>query len=237
MRRIYAAFVAAAAAVTLLVVIGTAESGSQESDSVVLIVEHVNVGSTCNAPNADIGGYSLTGFNIPASITYKFNTRTFPAYISQPDFYAAVDAGFAAWDSETSRALFFNGGTVTKGKIGGKDGTSLIGFGKTSGTVVATVYTWYNTKKKILLESDVMLSNALQWSTNPGATGDCGGETGKYDVQNTITHEVGHMVGLRDLTATSQNAQTMYSGAASRELFKRTLSSGDLAGLHYLYGP
>src|SRR5262249_27993842 len=53
------------------------------------------------------------------------------------------------------------------------------------------------------------------------------------DIQNTLTHEVGHAVGMAhnpdDITS------VMFPGAAKDETCKRELDTDDLAGLQYLY--
>ena len=54
-----------------------------------------------------------------------------------------------------------------------------------------------------------------------------------YDVQNTVTHELGHVLGMdhsKDHTA------TMYYSANPGDINKRTLAQDDTNGLCYLYG-
>jgi hypothetical protein len=61
------------------------------------------------------------------------------------------------------------------------------------------------------------------------------GEAGKMDFENIATHELGHSVGLDDLYDSKCSEQTMYGYAANGEIKKRTLESGDIAGVQKLY--
>ncbi len=61
------------------------------------------------------------------------------------------------------------------------------------------------------------------------------GEAGKMDFENIATHELGHSVGLDDLYTTGCSEQTMYGYASEGETKKRTLESGDIAGIQKLY--
>lgn len=191
--------------------------------------------ASCTSPEPDNGAYSLTGIRLPGQMVYHTNRQSFPSYLTAADVQAAIDSSFAEWDSETAAALFANGGT-TSATVGAKDGVNTVGFGPTGSSVaVATVR--YNQKTKVVTEFDIALNPSYAWATNVGATGDCGGVAGAYDVRNIVTHESGHPLGFADLTADADNFQTMFGYSTPQELFKRDLASGDLTGLSALYGP
>lgn len=78
-----------------------------------------------------------------------------------------------------------------------------------------------------LVEWDQVYNNYYQWSDN--------GEAGKMDFENIATHELGHSVGLGDLYDSNCNTQTMYGYADYGETNKRSLESGDIAGIKALY--
>jgi len=61
------------------------------------------------------------------------------------------------------------------------------------------------------------------------------GEAGKMDFESIATHELGHSVGLGDLYTSECLEQTMYGYASEGETTKRTLESGDIAGVRKLY--
>ena len=86
-----------------------------------------------------------------------------------------------------------------------------------------------------LVEWDMIFDDAdFDWSENCTAEEeDC---TLKMDFPNIATHELGHAVGLGDLYNSKCNEQTMYGYASYGETKKRTLESGDIAGLNILYG-
>jgi len=62
------------------------------------------------------------------------------------------------------------------------------------------------------------------------------GVEGKMDLENIATHELGHAVGLGDLYDTGCAEATMYGYSGYAETDKRTLETGDIAGLQELYG-
>ena len=55
------------------------------------------------------------------------------------------------------------------------------------------------------------------------------------DVQNIMTHEAGHWLVLDDLYATYNSEKTMYGYSDQLELKKRSLESGDKAGIQKIY--
>lgn len=54
-----------------------------------------------------------------------------------------------------------------------------------------------------------------------------------FDLQNTLTHEVGHAVGLGH---SEEETATMYASADADEVSKRTLARDDIEGVQALYG-
>ena len=78
-----------------------------------------------------------------------------------------------------------------------------------------------------LVEWDMIFDDAdFDWGT---------GELNKMDFENIATHELGHAVGLGDLYNSECSEQTMYGYSTEGETKKRTLESGDIAGLNLLY--
>lgn len=55
-----------------------------------------------------------------------------------------------------------------------------------------------------------------------------------YDLQNVLTHEVGHFWGLPE--DFEDRSSTMYSCTSACEVHKRRLAAGDVQALHALYG-
>lgn len=147
----------------------------------------------------------------------------------------AVDAALAEWDSHTSTDLFadavvnydasFDYDTI--------DGLNEIVFGDYSeANVIAICYTWGyfggKPSSRMIVEFDIMLDTDFEW-------GD--GEAYSYlmDVQNIVTHELGHGIGLADIY--DCDLETMYGYSEEGDIVKRDLFDGDIAGLQTLYGP
>lgn len=76
-----------------------------------------------------------------------------------------------------------------------------------------------------LIDADVDV-NAVDhaWTVQDGP--------GAADVENTLTHELGHLLGLAHV---SDPEATMYGSSETGETLKRTLAEDDIAGLCYVY--
>jgi len=79
---------------------------------------------------------------------------------------------------------------------------------------------------------NVKLPWAQTYVSNPDAV--CG-NLYAYDVQNILTHEVGHWVGLDDLYNSVDQDLTMYGYGGKGELKKDTLARGDTLGMDAIY--
>ena len=62
------------------------------------------------------------------------------------------------------------------------------------------------------------------------------GEVGKMDVQNIMTHELGHFCGLKDLYNDADYWLTMYGYSDYGLTYARALGLGDINGLKAVYG-
>jgi len=102
---------------------------------------------------------------------------------------------------------------------------------------IAVCWVWRYVNTKEIIEADIALGTEYPWLQNAvSGNPDLGqGEAGYMDVQNITTHEFGHFVGLGDIRQDSQ--QTMYAYGDYAEVKKRSLESGDIAGVQKLYGP
>ena len=108
------------------------------------------------------------------------------------------------------------------------DGANTLVWGDypTEGVIAVTIL-WYNVKTKEILEFDIVFDTDYVWSLD--------GEPGKMDLQNIATHELGHGLGLDDLTQSKASEETMYAYSDYGEVKKRDLYLGDQEGITKLY--
>lgn len=83
-------------------------------------------------------------------------------------------------------------------------------------------------KEGRILTATIRINNNYSFSTLEGERA----EDWAHDLQGTLTHELGHAIGL---SHSEDSDATMYPGAAPRETRKRTLDDDDSAGLTALY--
>src|SRR5205085_1635332 len=74
-------------------------------------------------------------------------------------------------------------------------------------------------------EADILLNGEDEsWATD--------GNVHRYDVQTTVTHELGHALGLQH---SARPEATMYFAARPGVTFARNLAPDDVAGVCFLY--
>ncbi len=151
----------------------------------------------------------------------------------------AVTTAASTWEAEVTSGIFGTGtatGDPLAADWASPDGVNEVYFSDTEldARTVAVTIVWGvflgAPSARELVEWDMVFNDAL-----PEPWGDATIESGTWDVLNIATHEVGHSAGLGDLYTTAAAAQTMYGYASPGETHKRTLESGDIAGIRTLY--
>jgi hypothetical protein len=104
-------------------------------------------------------------------------------------------------------------------------------FKRLGGRTLAVTYTWRWSSGEH--ESDVVFNRDVRWFEAPGEGDGCFEGTNRYDLLNTATHELGHVYGLGHVGSSTFN--TMGTTAATGETYKRSLASGDVAGIQAIY--
>jgi len=144
---------------------------------------------------------------------------------------AAVTPAFGVWDGQTSTSIYdtiSDDGGTPPGMI--MDGSNTVCWGTIDGpggTIAVTQFVfWSNTKE--LVEFDIKFDSEELWSTT--------GAEDAFDVQNVMTHELGHTLVLDDLRSPRDGALTMHAYTWPGDSTKRDLGSGDILGIRAIYG-
>lgn len=162
-------------------------------------------------------------------VEFVLATGTVPADLSTPGVRRATAAALDAWNGVANADTVFHPPRFDAGLTGATQGNGVneIAWTDDLGDVLAKATVRWNTRRGRLLEVDVEFDAATPWTTTPDRNPDA------YDVQNLLTHELGHN-GLRDVTEFP--AQTMYHESSPGETRKRSPAAGDEAGWRRLYG-
>ncbi len=167
-------------------------------------------------------------------IDYKINTSQF----SNSEETAIKDSA-DTWDE----ALDFRSGsainlfvdnpsrtTKTQADAGNNDGENIIVTGNLASNIIGVTSFWFNPATKEVVDADMVLNfDDFDWSTDDAGT------AGEMDVQNIVTHELGHFFVLDDLSSPKTSDLTMYGFSDTGEIKSRTLGLGDELGVTKLY--
>ncbi len=170
------------------------------------------------------GYYELLSYHSYNTINYYINPKN--SYgLTNTAVVNTITAAVNTWDKETSYQVFSYIGTTTK-TPGKRDGYNVIGWGRYQKGVIAVTMSWVSGGKT--LEVDCKMNAIYGWSLT--------GAAGKMDVQNIMTHELGHFCGLKDLYQDKDYWLTMYGYSNYGITYQATLGLGDINGLKAVYG-
>jgi len=159
------------------------------------------------------------------------------------DIGGAIDRSIDAWEKVSAVSLRRSSSSEQSVSAAGPqgDGVSLVTIAATPENIAmfplglddATARTrvFYDSRGYIT-EADVVLNPFLQFSTD--------GTTGTFDLESTLTHEFGHLLGLSHSPVISATMNDDYgrNGTYNLPAFAaRTLASDDIASIRSLYGP
>ena len=166
-------------------------------------------------------------------ITY-YVYHELPDDLDDGDVLAAIRASFDAWQSVPSADLSIRYGGRTTQRPGydddsGSENQNVVYFETNDwdygDDVLAITTTIYRKTTNEIVDSDIVI-NAIdfRWSV--------GDIDIQADVQNAVTHEAGHLLGLGH---SNDPSATMYGRHAEGETLKRTLASDDILAISTLY--
>lgn len=196
-------------------------------------------------PNHPGGGGKGGGDRCFALLANGARWKTAEPYLVDPNL-SGFDADFAAslspWEVASGADIFGNGtvsDTSLTADTDATDGLNEVMFGVIEDPgVIAVTIIWGifagPPKGRELVEWDMVFNTDFNWG-NAGPTNETGlGDTAIMDFLNIATHETGHAAGLGH-PSDACTEETMYRFAETGETKKRTLHTGDIAGIKDLY--
>jgi hypothetical protein len=164
-------------------------------------------------------------------VKYVINP-TNPDGLSEEFVTNTIAASAEAWDTATSAELFDDSYSVDHGaRYGVQNYKNAIVFGDyPEPNVIGVTSVWYTRRGRQIVEFDMELDTDYTWgdATTSNAT--------VMDLQNIVTHELGHGVGMNDIYSGACSEVTMYGYSGYNDIKKRTLESADIVGLQKMYG-
>ncbi len=158
--------------------------------------------------------------------------------------FNAIHGAFNAWQHITcsgkpSKLAFQSRGKVAGIPIGydptkGAQNVNLVKFFITKDSWrhgaerLAMTTTTFNQTTGEILDADIEI-NAAYFELSTQTTDE---SQMRWDIQNTVTHEVGHVIGLGH---SKNSAATMYPEGGQKELSKRKIHADDIAAVCSLY--
>ncbi len=159
-----------------------------------------------------------------------------PSFVGHADFIQAIDKSFKTWrDVQNIKVEFLPLG-CSNGTKNENDGVNTVILKSSKWlfdpSIIAITRNFYiagsSARAGMILDSDILLNGVDHSFTTTN-------EIGKHDVQNIVTHETGHFLGLGNEVAPVDPDATMFAVASPNEFNKRVLHADDLPGIHSAY--
>ena len=149
----------------------------------------------------------------------------------------AVAAGMDEWETPKDEAFTIFGGITINKSVKYEGGYyrayNTISFGSYDNPdviAVATVWGYFTgpPSQREIVEAHILLNDDFVW-------GDATLDDTLMDVQNIVTHELGHCAGMGDVYQLDAGEETMYGYSTEGEIKKQDLYYGDIEGITKLY--
>lgn len=189
---------------------------------------------------ATAGAYDLnvanwSGQDAPVDELFELNTASFAPIASPSEIEAVHQRAIDIWNAESGADLYVEyGGPTTTTQIGGGDDGHNVGvYGTSTGGASLAVSTWgYIDSDTTDCDTQFYKSNgygSIVWYVGTGTAG-----AGSYDLQQTMTHELGHCLGLGHSTVEGAIMGAYNTDGTGEEA--RHLTADDRAGIQAIYG-
>lgn len=174
--------------------------------------------------------WDTTYFPIP----YYFSAPTFR---NSPDLMLAIDKSIDTWRKVEGTSYEFLPMGCTESRSSANDGVNqiiLVNRGwDLDPMAIAVTRNYYvsgaSSRTGMILDSDILINaQNYNFSTDNRAN--------THDMQNIITHETGHILGLGHEISPEDSDATMYAYASPNEFNKVNLHANDLEGIRAAYG-
>lgn len=212
----------------------TAITANVSSDGVVLVQSAVNHGTAgegdggveeCTDSTFLPTGQTWAEEDMP--IEWRFRRGSIPDGMGMYSSQHALRWAHQVWSRSNTNCneqdridirYFFKG---VSSKRMGYDGVNNVDFGGLGNGALAVNYTWYIGSR--IVEVDLRLNKSdYRWTAKPGGRN-------RYQVANVAAHEIGHQIGLDDLSD-PHGSLTMFGRIGRGEVNKLTLGRGDMKG-------
>jgi len=171
---------------------------------------------------------------------FLFNPTNYDG-VTNLDVETAVSSGMGEWETYAPSDIFGNitedyaiAGTLDLDVLQKVNTISFRDLGDQNANVIAWAIVWGYfggpPSQREIIEAHIELNDRFEWGVvNPEKP------VMVMDVQNILTHELGHCAGMGDLYLTDAIEETMYGYSDEGETNKRDLYKGDIAGISGLY--
>ena len=175
------------------------------------------------------------GWKLQGNVTYRLNPSSAPSSSLITNLPTIADNGFDTWSAAISGKITFTQGSNTSTNRQAYDGQNIISWGRLQSGALGVTYIRYYTSSGQVVDVDTILNKRYTWSWTDPTTATTCGVANTYDVQDILTHEQGHWMGLDDTYDVSYQNNTMYGYGSTNEIKKDTLTAGDISGVQTIY--
>lgn len=179
---------------------------------------------------------NTTGWHLPKNVSYRINTKSIPGSVGTAIMTGKIAPNaYSTWQNAVNSNVLFTQGANTAVSRQALDYQNVIAWGNTSQSALAVTYTRYYTSSGEVADVDTIFNKRYSWAWTDPSINACSLNSNAYDVQNILTHELGHWMGLDDHYDAAYVDNTMYGYGSTNEIKKDTLTTGDKANLPTLY--